>query len=100
MGWTTEPVGAAPTPGVSGVPAASGVVPVAEVPVLPDAPPSTTRLTAVTGRGPRSAGRHPRVQLDAGLVDRRRAGRSVRRGRTAAGDALVEAGTRTVTRRS
>jgi DNA-binding transcriptional ArsR family regulator len=54
----------------------------------------------VTGRGLGSVGRHLRVLLDAGPVERRRAGRSVLYGRTAAGDVLVEAGTRTVTRRS
>jgi DNA-binding transcriptional ArsR family regulator len=36
-------------------------------------------------------GRHLRVLLDAGLVERRRAGRSVLYVRTAAGEVLVEA---------
>ncbi|WP_217554967.1 winged helix-turn-helix domain-containing protein [Streptomyces sp. GbtcB6] len=67
--------------------------------VLLDAPLSTTHLTAVTGQGLGSVGRHLRVLLDAGLVERRRAGRSVLYARTAAGDVLVEAGTRTATRR-
>ncbi|MFE3161596.1 ArsR/SmtB family transcription factor [Streptomyces sp. NPDC059224] len=68
--------------------------------VLLDAPLSTTHLTAVTGQGLGSVGRHLRVLLDAGLVERRRAGRSVLYSRTAAGDVLVEAGTRAVTARS
>ncbi|MBW8795163.1 MAG: winged helix-turn-helix transcriptional regulator [Streptomyces sp.] len=68
--------------------------------VLLDAPLSTTHLTAVTGQGLGSVGRHLRVLLDAGLVERRRAGRSVLYSRTAAGDVLVEAGTRTATSRS
>ncbi|MFI6735384.1 winged helix-turn-helix domain-containing protein [Nonomuraea sp. NPDC050451] len=45
---------------------------------------STTRLVAVTGQGLRSVGRHLRGLLDAGLVERRRAGRSVLYVRTAA----------------
>ncbi|MEU3515178.1 helix-turn-helix domain-containing protein [Streptomyces sp. NPDC006654] len=61
--------------------------------VLLGAPMSTTQLTAVTGQGLGSVGRHLRVLLDAGLVERRRAGRSVLYSRTAAGDVLVEAGT-------
>lgn len=68
--------------------------------VLLDAPLSTTHLTAVTGQGLGSVGRHLRVLLDAGLVERRRAGRSVLYSRTAAGDVLVEAGTRSSTWRS
>ncbi|MER7181559.1 winged helix-turn-helix domain-containing protein, partial [Streptomyces hyaluromycini] len=67
--------------------------------VLLDTPLSTTHLTAVTGQGLGSVGRHLRVLLDAGLVERRRAGRAVLYARTAAGDVLVEAGTRTATRR-
>ncbi|MEV6763685.1 winged helix-turn-helix domain-containing protein [Streptomyces sp. NPDC051105] len=69
----------------------------AAVLVLLDAPLSTTHLTAVTGQGLGSVGRHLRVLLDAGLVERRRAGRSVLYSRTAAGDVLVEAGTRSST---
>ncbi|MEV7319405.1 winged helix-turn-helix domain-containing protein [Streptomyces sp. NPDC093970] len=68
--------------------------------VLLDAPLSTTHLTAVTGQGLGSVGRHLRVLLDAGLVERRRAGRAVLYSRTAAGDVLVEAGARDVARRS
>lgn len=52
---------------------------------------STTQLVAVTGQGLGSVGRHLRVLLDAGLVERRRAGRSVLYVRTAAGEVLVEA---------
>ncbi|MFF4547374.1 ArsR/SmtB family transcription factor [Streptomyces sp. NPDC001406] len=62
--------------------------------VLLDSPMSTTQLTAVTGQGLGSVGRHLKVLLDAGLVERRRAGRSVLYSRTAAGEVLVEAGSR------
>ncbi|MPY38319.1 helix-turn-helix transcriptional regulator, partial [Streptomyces adustus] len=54
-------------------------------------PMSTTQLVAVTGQGLGSVGRHLRVLLDAGLVRRRRAGRSVLYSRTPAGEALLEA---------
>ncbi|WP_447003954.1 ArsR/SmtB family transcription factor [Saccharothrix isguenensis] len=54
-------------------------------------PLSTTQLVAVTGQRLGSVGRHLRVLLDAGLVERRRAGRSVLYVRTAAGVTLVEA---------
>ncbi|MFE6285808.1 ArsR family transcriptional regulator [Streptomyces sp. NPDC057877] len=64
----------------------------ATVLTLLGSPMSTTQLVAVTGQGLGSVGRHLRVLLDAGLVTRRRAGRSVLYARTAAGDALVEAG--------
>ncbi|MBC2907430.1 ArsR/SmtB family transcription factor [Streptomyces cupreus] len=59
--------------------------------VLLGAPMSTTQLVAVTGQGLGSVGRHLRVLLDAGLVERRRAGRSVLYARTAAGEVVVEA---------
>ncbi len=59
--------------------------------VLLDSPRSTTQLTAVTGQALGSVGRHLRVLLDAGLVERRRAGRSVLYSRTAAGEVLVTA---------
>lgn len=52
-------------------PARAGVL------VLLASPLSTTQLTALTGQGLGSVGRHLRVLLDAGLVRRRRAGRSV-----------------------
>ncbi|MFI9255574.1 ArsR family transcriptional regulator [Streptomyces sp. NPDC053069] len=63
----------------------------AEVLLLLASPMSTTQLTAVTGQGLGSVGRHLRVLREAGLVERRRAGRSVLYVRTAAGDALTEA---------
>lgn len=63
----------------------------ASVLVLLASPMSTSQLTAVTGQGLGSVGRHLKVLLDAGLVERRRAGRSVLYSRTAAGGVLVEA---------
>ncbi|MEU0384321.1 ArsR family transcriptional regulator [Streptomyces chartreusis] len=65
----------------------------ARVLVLLDTPLSTSQLVAVTGQGLGSVGRHLRVLLDAGLVERGRAGRSVLYARTAAGQVLVEAAT-------
>jgi DNA-binding transcriptional ArsR family regulator len=56
-----------------------------------DAPKSTTQLVALTGLGLGSVGRHLKVLLDAGLVQRRRSGRSVLYYRTTAGAVLVEA---------
>ncbi|WP_053657705.1 ArsR/SmtB family transcription factor [Streptomyces sp. MMG1121] len=64
----------------------------AAVLVLLGSPMSTTQLTAVTGQGLGSVGRHLKVLREAGLVERWRAGRSVLYGRTAAGQVLVEAG--------
>ncbi|MFI0812455.1 transcriptional regulator [Streptomyces echinatus] len=64
----------------------------AAVLVLLDSPLSTSHVTAVTGQGLGSVGRHLKVLREAGLVERRRAGRSVLYTRTAAGDVLVEAG--------
>ncbi|MEU4983306.1 winged helix-turn-helix domain-containing protein [Streptomyces sp. NPDC021969] len=55
-------------------------------------PMSTSQLVGVTGQGLGSVGRHLRVLFDAGLVERRRAGRSVLYSRTPAGEVLVEAG--------
>jgi DNA-binding transcriptional ArsR family regulator len=52
---------------------------------------STTQLVALTGQALGSVGRHLKVLLDARLIGRRRAGRSVLYHRTSAGDALVEA---------
>jgi DNA-binding transcriptional ArsR family regulator len=52
---------------------------------------STTQLVALTGQALGSVGRHLRVLLDAGLVHRRRAGRSVLYYRTDAGTTLVRA---------
>ncbi|TQE27500.1 ArsR family transcriptional regulator [Streptomyces ipomoeae] len=78
-----------------GVPSALGVLlgeARARVLVLLDSPMSTTQLCAVTGQGLGSVGRHLRVLLDAGLVRRGRAGRSVLYTRTAPGEVLVRAG--------
>ncbi|GAQ59405.1 ArsR/SmtB family transcription factor [Streptomyces acidiscabies] len=62
----------------------------ARVLVLLGRPMSTTQLVAVTGQGLGSVGRHLRVLWDAGLVERRRVGRSVLYVRTGVGDAVVE----------
>ncbi|WAU85592.1 ArsR family transcriptional regulator [Streptomyces sp. Qhu-G9] len=56
-----------------------------------DSPMSTSQLVAVTGQGLGSVGRHLKVLLDARLVRRRRAGRSVLYYRTAAGEVLLRA---------
>ncbi|MFE0671927.1 ArsR/SmtB family transcription factor [Streptomyces sp. NPDC058867] len=85
---------AEPSGGGRGVPSALGALlggARAGVLVLLGAPLSTTQLVAVTGQGLGSVGRHLRVLSDAGLVERRRAGRVVLYVRTAAGDVLVEA---------
>ena len=66
-------------------PARAGVL------VLLAAPKSTSQLVTLTGQGLGSVGRHLRVLLDAGLVRRRRTGRSVLYFRTAAGEVLVKA---------
>jgi DNA-binding transcriptional ArsR family regulator len=66
-------------------PARAGVL------VLLETPKSTTQLVALTGQGLGSVGRHLKVLLDARLVQRRRAGRSVLYYRTAAGETLLEA---------
>ncbi|MFD7403362.1 winged helix-turn-helix domain-containing protein [Streptomyces sp. NPDC059866] len=81
-------------PGARLVPASLGVLlgtARAGVLVLLDSPMSTSQLVAVTGQGLGSVGRHLKVLLDAGLVQRRRAGRSVLYSRTAAGEVLVKA---------
>ncbi|MFE6619435.1 ArsR/SmtB family transcription factor [Streptomyces sp. NPDC008086] len=86
--------GALTDPGARTVPASLGALlgpSRATVLVLLDSPVSTSQLVAVTGQGLGSVGRHLRVLLDAGLVERRRAGRSVLYSRTAAGDILVDA---------
>ncbi|MEU3545429.1 ArsR/SmtB family transcription factor [Streptomyces longwoodensis] len=64
----------------------------ARVLVLLGVPLTTTQLVAVTGMALGSVGRHLRVLLDAGLVERRRVGRAVRYSRTGVGDAVVGAG--------
>jgi DNA-binding transcriptional ArsR family regulator len=66
-------------------PARAGVL------VILDTPKSTTQLVALTGQGLGSVGRHLKVLLDARLVQRRRAGRSVLYYRTVAGETLLEA---------
>lgn len=66
----------------------------ARVLVLLGRPMSTTQLVAVTGQGLGAVGRHLRVLWDAGLVERRRVGRSVLYVRTGVGDGLVNAGGR------
>jgi len=63
----------------------------ASVLVLLGTPKSTTQLVALTGQGLGSVGRHLKILLDARLVRRRRAGRSVLYYRTAAGETLLEA---------
>jgi len=86
-GVLAEPV-PAPVPEALGAllgPARAGVL------VLLETPKSTTQLVALTGQGLGSVGRHLKILLDAHLVQRRRAGRSVLYYRTAAGDALLEA---------
>ena len=66
-------------------PARAGVL------VLLDTPKSTTQMVALTGQGLGSVGRHLKILLHAGLVGRRRTGRSVLYHRTAVGQDLVEA---------
>lgn len=56
-----------------------------------ESPASTSQLVALTGQGLGSVGRHLKVLLDAGLVRRRRAGRSVLYDWTEAGSVLVRA---------
>ncbi|MGO4633959.1 DUF5937 family protein [Streptomyces sp. 2RAF24] len=56
-----------------------------------ETPKSTSQLVALTGQGLGSVGRHLKVLLDAGLVRRRRAGRSVLYDWTEAGSVLVRA---------
>ncbi|MET9256589.1 winged helix-turn-helix domain-containing protein [Streptomyces sp. NPDC003717] len=63
----------------------------AAVLVLLGSPMSTSQLVGVTGQGLGSVGRHLRVLRDAGLVERRRAGRSVLYEWTGAGEVLVRA---------
>ncbi|WP_399886144.1 ArsR/SmtB family transcription factor [Streptomyces sp. BBFR51] len=87
--------GALADDGARAVPAALGALlgPArAGVLILLGSPMSTSQLVGVTGQTLGSVGRHLRVLLDAGLVERRRAGRSVLYSRTAAGEVLVEAG--------
>lgn len=55
-------------------------------------PRSTTQLVALTGYGLGSTGRHLKILLDARLISRRRAGRSVLYYRAELGDLLIRAG--------
>ncbi|MFF9041126.1 helix-turn-helix domain-containing protein [Streptomyces sp. NPDC014892] len=83
------------TPATPAVPAALGPLlgeARARVLGLLESPMSTTQLCALTGQGLGSVGRHLKVLLDAGLVRRGRAGRSVLYARTAAGEVLLRAG--------
>jgi DNA-binding transcriptional ArsR family regulator len=66
----------------------------ATVLALLDAPMSTSQVVAVTGFALGSVGNHLKVLLDAGLVRRRRSGRSVLYFRTGDGDRLVTLGWR------
>jgi DNA-binding transcriptional ArsR family regulator len=63
----------------------------ARVLILLNTPKSTTQLVALTGLPLGSVGRHLKILLGAGLVHRRRVGRSVLYSRTGAGDTLVGA---------
>ncbi|MGW6511432.1 ArsR/SmtB family transcription factor [Streptomyces niveus] len=63
----------------------------ARVLALLGSPKTTTQLVALTDQGLGSVGRHLRVLLDAGLIARRRSGRSVLYFRTEAGEVLVRA---------
>ncbi|MFC7531722.1 ArsR/SmtB family transcription factor [Actinoplanes sp. GCM10030250] len=63
----------------------------ARVLLLLETPKTTTQLTAVTGQVLGSIGRHLTILHDAGLVLRRRTGRTVLYSRTAVGDALTTA---------
>ncbi|KIF69014.1 ArsR family transcriptional regulator [Streptomyces sp. AcH 505] len=86
--------GALAEPAAAQVPEALGALlgPVrATVLVLLDTPKSTTQLVALTGQALGSVGRHLKILLDARLIHRRRAGRSVLYYRTDAGEALVGA---------
>ncbi|WP_130442214.1 helix-turn-helix transcriptional regulator [Streptomyces sp. BK239] len=81
--------GAAATPALSALLGAGRAV---VLMLLGEGALTTTQLVALTGQGLGSVGRHLRVLLDAGLVERRRVGRSVLYSRTGVGDAVVEAG--------
>ncbi|WTW93362.1 helix-turn-helix domain-containing protein [Streptomycetaceae bacterium NBC_01309] len=58
--------------------------------LLLDTPKSTTQLVALTGQGLGSVGGHLKVLREAGLIRRRRTGRSVLYYRTDLGDALTK----------
>ncbi|NRQ38636.1 helix-turn-helix transcriptional regulator [Nonomuraea sp. NN258] len=63
----------------------------ATVLMLLDTPKSTTQLVALTGQPLGSVGRHLKILLDAGLAERRRAGRSVLYYQTDAATVLIRA---------
>ncbi|TWD84180.1 hypothetical protein FB561_5355 [Kribbella amoyensis] len=63
----------------------------ATVLVLLGSPKTTTQLVALTGQPLGSIGRHLKILLDAQLIRRRRAGRTVLYYRSTAGDSLVDA---------
>ncbi len=63
----------------------------AELLVALDTPKTTSQLVALTGLPLGSVGRHLRILREAGLVLRRRAGRSVLYHRTAPGQVLLDA---------
>jgi DNA-binding transcriptional ArsR family regulator len=63
----------------------------AHILLLLETPVSTTQLVALTGLGLGSVGRHLKVLLDAGLVQRRRVGRSVLYYRSQAGNVTAGA---------
>jgi len=63
----------------------------AQVLILLETPKSTTQLVALTGLGLGSVGRHLKILLDAHLIQRRRAARSVLYSRTQPGNTLVDA---------
>jgi DNA-binding transcriptional ArsR family regulator len=102
QGWVSwdEPHRYALTYPCEGVLADTGRVPVpaplaallgpgrARILVLLDTPKSTTQLVALTGLALGSVGRHLKVLLDAHLIQRRRAGRSVLYSRTGPGNTL------------
>ncbi|MFI7709355.1 ArsR/SmtB family transcription factor [Nonomuraea sp. NPDC049480] len=74
--------------GTSLGPARAGVL------ILLETPKTSTQLVAMAGHGRGSAGRHLKIMLDAGLIQRRRAGRSVFCYRADAGEVLVKAACR------
>ncbi|MET7394827.1 winged helix-turn-helix domain-containing protein [Dactylosporangium sp. NPDC005572] len=85
-GWLAEPTTArAPAP----LARLLGPVRAEILQLLLDAPKSTTQLVALTGHGLGSVGGHLRVLHDAGLVQRRRSGRSVLYYRTRLGADLA-----------
>jgi len=108
QGWTSwnEPYQYALTYPCAGVLAATDQTPVpaslaallgparARVLTLLDTPKSTTQLVALTGLPLGSVARHLKILLNAGLLTRRRAGRSVLYSRTKAAATLISAAAR------